>query len=119
MTCPLTITVPVAPSPLCFVKASLAPFPVGDGATARLWDGGPSRTRAGTSGALQLPTRRVDLHAALQPDRGGNAPSTQVSDEGLDPLSTRAPVLQPIHGIPREGAHMERLPQSPTQYLTL
>src|SRR3989454_9444455 len=119
MTCPLTITVPVAPSPLCFVKTSLAPFPVGDGATARLWDGRPIRTRGEASGALTLPTRRVDLHAALQSDRGGNAPSTQFSDEGLDPLSTRAPVLQPIDGIPGDEVHMERIPESPTRYLTL
>src|SRR5712691_1971107 len=119
MTCPLTITVPVAPSPLCFVKTSLAPVAVRDGATARLWNCGPSRTRGGASGALQLPTRRVDLHAALQSDRGGNAPSAQFSDEGLDPLSTRAPVLQPIDGIPGDEVHMERIPESPARYLTL
>src|SRR3989454_10966082 len=119
MLCPLTITFPVAPCPLWFLKTCLPPVAVRDDATARVRDCGPSRMRGGASGALQLPTRRVDLHAALQSDRGGNAPSAQFSDEGLHPLSTRAPVLQPIDGIPGDEVHMERIPESPTQYLTL
>src|SRR3989454_12419107 len=116
-TCPLTITVPVAPSPLCFAKSSLAP-------SLRSRPVARSRRRVqpehlGSLCALELAGRLIDLHAALQSDRGGNAPSAQFSDESLDPLSTRTPVLQPIHGIPGEEVHMELIPGTPTQVLTL